>query len=81
MKSILFTIWVGLLSMSTLTADGTNDFFERADVFFSKNVANGLVGYNNIDRAELGALADEIATYSLDGTSDNEALALSLIHI
>lgn len=57
------------------TPDGTNEFFERADSFFSKHVENGLIDYRGVDQTELSALVEDIATYNLDGVSDNEALA------
>jgi len=63
------------VSLFAQLADGTSDFFDRADAFFSKHVENGLVDYKNIDRAELSALTEEIASFHLADNSSDEALA------
>jgi len=75
MKSFLLSLLIGLFAIQ---ADGDQDFFERADTFFSKYVSNNLVDYRSIDRSELSALADEIAKYPLEGANKDETLAFYL---
>lgn len=52
-------------------------FFTAANSFLQRNVANGLVNYNNIkaDKTELNALVQKIANADLSGTTDAEKQA------
>lgn len=70
---IAFGLLIGVLA----NAQTLNGFLDKADAFFKKNVANGLVDYAGIkkDSGDLNSLLSELANFNTGSLSDIERKA------